>query len=180
MNCLSFGTFPAIGSPLIVAGGNCSITGFDLTSEERYWTVTGDNATALEFLDYDEDEEQELVVGSEDFSIRVFKQEEMLVDINEQAKIQFIKRIHKCIYGYSLQNGTFGIYHGKKRLWRQKGKDKVTAMIGIDFEFDGHMLIVVGFANGNVEVRKHRNGDVIHKATIGSNPISALFYYDYR
>ena len=73
VNCLSFGTFPQIGAPLIVAGGNCSITGFDLSSDERFWTVTGDNATALEFLDWDEDGDDELVAGSEDFSIRVFK-----------------------------------------------------------------------------------------------------------
>ena len=73
VNCLSFGTFPQIGAPLIVAGGNCSITGFDLSAEERFWTVTGDNATALEFLDWDEDGDDELVAGSEDFSIRVFK-----------------------------------------------------------------------------------------------------------
>lgn len=83
VNCLSFGTFPQIGAPLIVAGGNCSITGFDLSAEERFWTVTGDNATALEFMDWDEDGDDELVAGSEDFSIRVFKQEEMLQDINE-------------------------------------------------------------------------------------------------
>jgi Bardet-Biedl syndrome 2 protein len=102
VNCLAFGTFPAIGAPMVVAGGNCSITGFDLEAEERFWTVTGDNATALEFLDFDEDGEQELMAGSEDFSIRVFKQEEMLFDINEASKIQFLKRIHKCIFAYSL------------------------------------------------------------------------------
>jgi hypothetical protein len=37
--------------------------------------VTGDNANALEFMDWDEDNEDELVVGSDDFSIRVFKSE---------------------------------------------------------------------------------------------------------
>lgn len=44
VNCLSFGRFPSLeGESLIVAGGNCSITGFDLQAEERFWTVTGDN-----------------------------------------------------------------------------------------------------------------------------------------
>lgn len=68
---------------MIVAGGNCSITGFDFKAEERFWTVTGDNATAIEFLDWDDDSEDELVAGSDDFSIRVFKNEEMIFDINE-------------------------------------------------------------------------------------------------
>ena len=83
MNCLAFGTFPEVGAPMIVAGGNCSITGFDDDAEERFWTITGDNASALEFLDWDEDGKDELLAGSDDFSIRVFKNEEMIQDINE-------------------------------------------------------------------------------------------------
>lgn len=47
INCLTFGTFPLIGSPMIVVGGNCSIYGYDYNNEERFWTVTGDNAGAL-------------------------------------------------------------------------------------------------------------------------------------
>lgn len=137
VNCLTFGTFASIGSPMVVAGGNCSITGFDLNAEERFWTVTGDNARALEFLDWDEDGEAELVAGSDDFSMRVFKSEEMIFDINEQSKIAFIKRINKCIFGYALTNGTYGVYYGKKRLWKEKAKDRVTAMIGVDFDLDG-------------------------------------------
>lgn len=103
---------------MVVAGGNCSITGFDLEAEERFWTVTGDNVTALEFVDWDDDGDPELVVGSEDFSIRVFRMEDMLTDINEHAKIQFIKLIYKGIFGYSLTNGAYGVYYGYKRLWR--------------------------------------------------------------
>lgn len=83
VNCLAFGTFPEVGAPMIVAGGNCSITGFDVNAEERFWTITGDNASALEFLDWDEDGKDELLAGSDDFSIRVFKNEEMIQDINE-------------------------------------------------------------------------------------------------
>jgi Bardet-Biedl syndrome 2 protein len=122
---------------LIVAGGNCSITGFDYNSDERFWTVTGDNATALEFLDWDEDGEDELVAGSDDFSIRVFKTEELIFDINEQSKITFLKKIHKSTFGYALSNGAYGVYHGRKKLWKQKGKDKITALIGVDFDLDG-------------------------------------------
>ena len=72
---------------MIVAGGNCSITGFDITSDERFWTVTGDNAASIQFIDWDEDGDEELIVGSDDFSIRVFKSEEMIFDIQEQSKI---------------------------------------------------------------------------------------------
>ena len=87
VNCLSFGTFASIGEPLIVSAGNCSITGFDIAADERFWTVTGDNASSIQFMDWDDDGEEELVVGSDDFSIRVFKNEEMIFDIQEQSKI---------------------------------------------------------------------------------------------
>ena len=80
---MAFGTFPDIGAPMIVAGGNCSITGFDVNADERFWTVTGDNATSMEFLDWNDDGEDELIAGSDDFSMRVFKNEEMIYDINE-------------------------------------------------------------------------------------------------
>jgi Bardet-Biedl syndrome 2 protein len=84
---------PQVELPLVVAGGNCSITGFDKHGDERYWTVTGDNVAALEFLDFDEDGEEELIVGSDDQSIRVFKGEELVFDINEMSKINTVKRI---------------------------------------------------------------------------------------
>lgn len=89
-------------------------------------------------MDWDDDQEMEMLAGSDDFSIRVFKNEEMHADINEQAKILFIKTINKKqIFGYALSNGVYGVYYGKKRLWRQKSKDKVTAMVGVDFDLDG-------------------------------------------
>ena len=45
--------------------------------------MTEDNARSLVFMDWNEDGEDELVVGSDDFSIRVFKGEELIFDINE-------------------------------------------------------------------------------------------------
>lgn len=48
-----------------------------------------------------------------------------------------IKRIKRCVFGYALSNGTYGVYHGRKRLWKQKAKDRVTAMIGVDLDLDG-------------------------------------------
>jgi hypothetical protein len=44
LNCLAFGSVEGVKDKLIMAGGNCSITGLDMYAEERFWTVTGDNA----------------------------------------------------------------------------------------------------------------------------------------
>jgi len=55
LNCLAFGSVDGVADKLIMAGGNCSITGLDMHAEERFWTVTGDNAQAIAFIDWDED-----------------------------------------------------------------------------------------------------------------------------
>lgn len=44
---------PHVPTPICITGGNCSITGFNFEGEEKYWTVTGDNVTALELIDFD-------------------------------------------------------------------------------------------------------------------------------
>lgn len=36
-------SMPEVGQPLVIVGGNCSITGYDYDGEERFWTVSGDN-----------------------------------------------------------------------------------------------------------------------------------------
>lgn len=89
INCLAFGCFPpdvsldpeAKPCPIVVAGGNCSLNGYDAVGDEQFWTVTGDNVAALTFLDWDGDGSEELLVGSDDQSIRAFKGEEFVHDI---------------------------------------------------------------------------------------------------
>ena len=88
INCLEFGIFPPDPTiedsqpcATIVAGGNCSLNGYDKVGDERFWTVTGDNVAALTFLDWDGDGVEELMVGSDDQSIRAFRGEELIHDI---------------------------------------------------------------------------------------------------
>jgi len=57
---------------------------------------------ALEFLDFDADGEEELLAGSDDYAIRVFKGEELIFDISEKGKLAFLKRIQGSIFTYAL------------------------------------------------------------------------------
>lgn len=90
-----------MSSPTAIVGGNCSIMALDKTGEEVLWTVTGDNVTSLELLDFNADGYNELIVGSEDFDIRVFKDDEIVCEMSETevrqlryfALNQFIKII---------------------------------------------------------------------------------------
>ena len=71
-----------------MAGGDCNITGFDANAEEKFWTVTGDNVRTMKFIPWtNNDTQNELVAGSDDFVIRVFKGAELIFENNEDAKI---------------------------------------------------------------------------------------------
>lgn len=123
----------------------------------------------------------DLVAGSDDFSIRVFKGEELIFDINENAKIKALNRIKQSVFGYALANGTYGVYYTRKLLWKQKRQARVTSIVGMDFDMDGEMELVVGFDDGTIEVRKHRSGDLVHTVNLPQGtPVSKLVYYDYR
>ena len=55
VNCIQFGKMRGILDPLVIAGGDCSITGFNYEAEEKFWTVAGDNVQALEFVNWSSD-----------------------------------------------------------------------------------------------------------------------------
>lgn len=115
---MAFGKITDIDEPLVMAGGNCSITGLDLEAEDKFWTVTGDNCGAIAFADWDSDGEKEMIVGTEDFSIRVFKGEEILQEIKETSPIIHLAEVQEHIFAFGLENGQYGVYFKEKRLWK--------------------------------------------------------------
>ena len=77
---------------MIILGGDCSITGLDQEANDKFWTVTGDVVTSMELLNWSNagGQKDELVVGTADFAIRVFKEAELIFDINEEAQISHL------------------------------------------------------------------------------------------
>jgi Bardet-Biedl syndrome 2 protein len=118
VNFIVFGKVKGIEDPLVIVGGDCSITGFDLKGEDRFWTVTGDNVQTLECIKWSNENTMDLVAGSDDFSIRVYKGEELIFDINESARIIALSRIKGSVFGFALANGTYGVYYQRKLLWK--------------------------------------------------------------
>ena len=59
INSMTFGKVGSIEDQLAIVGGNCSIQGFDADGNELFWTVTGDNVTAMALIDIDEDQQNE-------------------------------------------------------------------------------------------------------------------------
>lgn len=121
--------------------------------------------------DWDEDDHEEIIVGSDDFAIRVFKGEEIIYDTNESARILFLSTIKRNVFSFVLENGCYGVYFSRKRLWQQKSKAAVTALVGLDYKFDGQWCVAVGFESGKVEVRRHRTGELICSHQVSSLPI---------
>ena len=93
------GTKDIEASPLAIVGGNCSIQGFDSEGNDPFWTVTGDNVSSLALMDYNRDGKNELIVGSEDFEIRIFAEDEILSEITETEAVTALTHV---------QDGRFG------------------------------------------------------------------------
>lgn len=60
---------------------------FSFDGSEIFWTVTGDNVTALAFCDVDEDGKNELLVGCEDYQIRIFQAEQVVSETTGEVAI---------------------------------------------------------------------------------------------
>ena len=135
--------------------------------------------TAMEMCDIDGDGVAELVTGSSDNIIRGFKGEEMLFDMSEMAKVRYLSRVRGDSFAFALENGQIGVYHKKNKAWKIKHKQKVTALLGLDFNNDGKCDVVLGFENGRIEVRDDLAGNIIFKKTFGS-AISKIMYEDFR
>lgn len=173
VNALAFGKVVSHPDPMVVVGGNCSIQGFDSEGNESFWTVAGDNVAALAFGDATGDGVDELIVGSDDYEIRSFQNEDIVIETTETGKIVDLTKVQKHLYAYALDNGTVGLYKGKHRAWRMKSKNKPIAITGFDLDGDGETEVLIGWDNGKFEVRRNENGKVIYKNSMHES-IAAL------
>eukprot|EP00747_Dinoflagellata_sp_TGD_P112031 gnl/TRDRNA2_/TRDRNA2_171360_c0_seq1.p1 gnl/TRDRNA2_/TRDRNA2_171360_c0~~gnl/TRDRNA2_/TRDRNA2_171360_c0_seq1.p1 ORF type:complete len:725 (-),score=150.21 gnl/TRDRNA2_/TRDRNA2_171360_c0_seq1:93-2267(-) len=179
VNVIALGQIVKIDSPVCVVGGNCSIQAFDHEGNELFWTVTGDNVSALTFADVNDDGRQELLCGTEDFEIRVFQHEDVIKEITETDVVLRLVPIHKTRFAYALMNGSIGVYERLSRAWRVKSKTRINCISCFDLDSDGIPELIAGWENGKVEVRNEKTGDIICKDHFQA-PIAALVSADYR
>ncbi|KAG8458569.1 hypothetical protein KFE25_003104 [Diacronema lutheri] len=179
VNAMKVGMINAHDQPLAIVGGNCSIQGFDHEGAEQFWTVTGDNVACLEFCDVDSDGRMEMLVGSEDFEIRIFQDEEVVSEVTETAAVVGLAALRGTRYGYALANGTIGVYDRNQRVWRVKSKHTVSAIAGFDLDGDGEPELISGWTQGRLEVRSDRTGEVIYKDNL-NQAVAAIVKADYR
>ncbi|KAM8983485.1 BBSome complex member BBS2 isoform 4-T4 [Ara ararauna] len=178
-NAIVLGNLGDISSPLAIIGGNCSLQGFDYEGNDLFWTVTGDNVHSLALCDFDGDGKTELLVGSEDFDIRVFKQDEIVAEMSETETVTALNPMCGSRFGYALSNGTVGVYEKTNRYWRIKSKNQVISIHAFDLNSDGVSELITGWSNGKVDARNDRTGEVIFKDNFASS-IAGVVEGDYR
>ena len=181
VNTVLVGCFVHHESPQALVGGNCSIQGFDHQGNEVFWTVAGDNVSAMAFCEAEEEGGMpDLLVGSDDYEIRVFRNEEVVSETTETDRIVALAPLRGRTFAYALANGTVGVYDKPgSRRWRVKSRHEVTAVCGFDLDGDGCPEVISGWANGKLEVRSDSTAEVVFKDNMGAS-ISAILQSDYR
>ena len=179
VNRMTFGKLGSATTPLVFVGGNCSLQGYDGEGEEQYWTTAGGDVSSLCLADVNGDNENELLVGSDDYIIYVYQDESIIGEYKETATINNLCKLKDGGFGYSALSNTYGIYQNGNRVWKNKSKSKVNTIIGYDILQDGSPEVIVGYENGKIEVRKQEDGRLVFKDGI-KDPIAGMVVSDYR
>lgn len=63
---------------------------------------------------------RQLLVGSDDFDIRVFDGDDLMQEVTETEAVTALQPLSGAKFGYALANGTVGVYEKTSRWWRIK------------------------------------------------------------
>ena len=108
----------------------------------------------------------------------------MLCESKQTDKVTFLRHIAGNRLAFGLANGTVGVYDYEKqgtltRKWRVKSKHALNAVAVFDMTGAGKAELVIGWANGRVEVRNCASGEVLAKDTL-PHQIAAIAKADFR
>ncbi|XP_077292762.1 BBSome complex member BBS2-like [Arctopsyche grandis] len=173
------GKFGKTNRPMALVGGNCSIHGLDHQGNEIFWNVLGNEVQSLILMDYDKDGTNELIVGCKDYTIKIFKEEQTLLEISETEAVIGLAVMQETRFAYSLLNGTVGIYEEGIRLWRVKSKNVPISIHCYDLLGNGNNQLITGWTNGKIDCRDIKSGEVLFKDNMG-NSIAGITEGDYR
>ncbi|XP_075732178.1 uncharacterized protein K02A2.6 isoform X2 [Rhipicephalus microplus] len=149
-----------------------------LNTEMLSSQVTGDNVRALALYDFNKDGLNELLVGSEDFDIRVFRGDVIVAEIGESEAVTALCPLTLDCFAYALANGTIGVYRATERLWRIKSKSQAVCLHGYDIDGDGKPELITGWSNGKVDARSLTTGEVVFRDSM-AHGVAGIVQADY-
>uniref|UniRef100_A0A8B9KVP6 Bardet-Biedl syndrome 2 n=1 Tax=Astyanax mexicanus TaxID=7994 RepID=A0A8B9KVP6_ASTMX len=182
VSCLTAGTLgPNTTGETLLVGSQTNLLAYDVhdNADIFYKEVTGDNVRSLVLCDFTGDGKNELLVGSEDFDIRVFREDELLSEMAENETVTSLCYMHGSRFGYALANGTVGVYDRTARYWRIKSKNHAMSIHAFDLNADGVVELITGWSNGKIDARSDRTGEVIFKDNFSSS-VAGVVEGDYR
>ncbi|XP_040185084.1 Bardet-Biedl syndrome 2 protein isoform X1 [Rana temporaria] len=159
-NSVVLGSLGDVSCPLAIIGGNCALQGFDCKGNDLFWTVTGDNVRSLALCDFDGDGKNELLVGSEDFDIRVFKEDELVAEMTETESKNLAMSIHafdlnsdgvcELITGWS--NGKVDARSDRtgEVIFKDNFSSSIAGVVEGDYRMDGKTQLICCSTDGEV------------------------------
>ena len=175
---MACGKFSKYSMPLCLAGGNCNIIGVDINGQDIFWTVLGGSAICMTLGDTNKDEKNELIIGTDDFTIRFYKDEEPINEVNENTKIVIISHIEDEYFIYGLESGSFGMYKLNNKIWSKKEKGFCISIICGDFNNDESYECLIGMTTGKILMLDANSGKEILN-TMLENSVAKFFYGDF-
>ncbi|XP_030766651.1 Bardet-Biedl syndrome 2 protein homolog [Sitophilus oryzae] len=176
---VALGQFRTYKTPVIMVGGNSSVHGYDHKGDEIFWVAIGDMVTSIMLMDYNKDGNNELIVCSEDFNIRIYKGDQILAEHNETEVVTGLISLTENRFGYSVSNGTVGVYENSLRLWRIKSKNFAVTMHQYDLLGYNTPQLLTGWSNGKIDCRIPKTGEVVFKDSMGAG-VAGIVEGDYR
>lgn len=169
------GLYSNYKEPLCIVGGNCSVTGITKDGEDKFWTVLSGNAVCMALADTNGDGLNELLVGTDDYTIRFYQNESVIFEINENTKIIQVEFISQEWFAYALENGTVGVYKDHEKKWKRKEKGNVSDLIAYDFNSDKENELLIGWSTGKISLTNTSIGSVLYEFDLNAE-ISKMFY----
>ncbi|KAF5291934.1 hypothetical protein FQA39_LY14166 [Lamprigera yunnana] len=179
VKAIVLGHFGDAKNPILFIGGNSSVYGVNHSGDEVFWTAVGDVVTSLALVDFDRSGLNQLVVSSEDYTVRVYKGDKVCSENVETEVVTGLTGLPESRFAYSVSNGTVGIYEQEIRLWRVKSKNFAISMHYYDLLGQGAGQLITGWSNGKIDCRSIKTGEVLFKDSM-KHSIAGIVDADYR
>jgi Bardet-Biedl syndrome 2 protein len=80
-----------------------------------------------------------------------------------------LSHLDSARFGYSLANGSVGVYDKNQRNWRIKSRNLAMDIHSFDINADGVPEFVTGWSSGKCDARNCVTGEVVFKCNLESS-----------